>query len=126
MLPLHPNRSRLQQYGHLLPFLVLGLYGLTVLGGWLTGNLSVVQPRSYDAPLPANAGVCIFLIGLTPIALAFGWRRTGFSLGLVAGLVAWATLIQGPMDLDLGIDNLIIRHDALIAGANVARMPAAL
>ena len=126
MLPLHPTRSRVQQYGHLLPFLVLALYGLTVLSGWLTGNLNVVQPRSYDAALPANAGVCIFLIGFTPIALAFGWRRTGFAFALIAALLAWATLIQGPMDLDLGIDNLIIRHDALIAGPNVARMPAAL
>ncbi|MDB6114259.1 MAG: barA 2 [Lacunisphaera sp.] len=126
MLPLHPTRTRLQQSGHLLPFLVLALYGLLVLGGWLTGNLNIVQPRSYDAALPANAGVCLFLLGLTPVALAFGWRRTGLALALIAALLAWATLIQGPMDLDLGIDNLIIRHDALIAGPHVARMPAAL
>ncbi len=127
MLP-SSNRTRrsILQYGYLIPFAALALYGLTVLGGWWSGNLTLVQPRSYDAALPANACACLILLGLTPVALAFGWKRTGLALGLIATGLAWATLIQSPLDVDLGIDDLLVRHETVIAGPNIARMPAAL
>ncbi len=119
-------RQRLLAHGYLTPFAALALYGLLGLWSWQTGQLGLVQPRSYDAALPANACACLILIGLAPIALGLGWRRTGLTLGLVATVVAWATLIQSPLNLDLSIDNLLVRHDAVVAGPNVARMPAAL
>ena len=120
------TRRSILQYGYLVPFAAFALYGLTVLWGWRSGNLALVQPRSYDAALPANACACLILLGLTPIALGFGWKRTGLALGLIATVLAWATLIQGPLDADLGIDNLLVNHEAVSAGPNVARMPAAL
>jgi len=119
-------RQSLLSYGYLTPFAAVALYGLLGLWGWRSGSLSLVQPRSYDAALPANACVCLMLIGLAPGALAFGWRRTGLALGLLASIVAWATLIQNPLKLDLGIDDLLVNHESVIAGPNVARMPAAL
>src|SRR5258708_13551881 len=120
-----PRRSILQ-YGYLVPFAAFALYGLTVLWGWRSGNLALVQPRSYDAALRASACACLILLGLTPIALGFGWKRTGLALGLIATVLAWATLIQGPLDADLGIDNLLVNHEPVSAGPNVAPMPAPL
>ncbi len=121
----HP-RQRLLAYAYLTPFAALALYGVLALAGWWTGHLGLIQPRSYDAALPGNACLCFALIGFAPIALALGWRRTALSLGLVAALVAWATLIQSPLGFDFGIDDLLVRHEGVIAGATVARMPAAL
>jgi PAS domain S-box-containing protein len=118
-----PGFSR---YGYLAPFAVLAAYGLLVLAGWMAGSLALVQPRSYDAPLPANACVCLILAGLLPIALAFGWRRTSLAFGFLLVLLAGATLLQSPADRSPGLDNLLVRHEALVAGTHIGRMSAAL
>ncbi len=112
--------------GRLVPFLGLALYGLTVLAGWATDHLPLVQPRSYDAVLPANASLCLIFVGLAPLALALGWRNSGLILALGTALLAGATLLQGPLGLDLSLDNLLINHEALVAGTHIGRMPAAL
>ena len=125
LIPSRIQRSLLP-YVYLMPFGLLVLCGVTVLWGWETGNVSLVQPRSYDAALPANACVCFILVGLAPLAIGSGWRRTGLALGLLATLLAAATVLQGPLNLDLGIDNLLVRHESVTAGSQVARMPAAL
>ncbi len=126
MSPTTQNRIRLLQYGCLAPFVFLVLYALTALLGWATGSLALAQPRSYDAVLPANACACLALLGLAPLAVTLGWRRTALVLAGLATLLAWATLIQDPLDLNLGIDNLLVRHESLISGTHVGRMPAAL
>ena len=126
MSPVPHTRIRLLQYGCLAPFALLALYALTALLGWETGSLALVQPRSYDAVLPANACACLAFLGLAPIALTLGWRRTSLALAVLATLLAWATLIQDPLELNLGIDNLLVHHEALITGPHVGRMPAVL
>src|SRR5690242_1982593 len=97
-----PSTSRPRQlllaYGYLTPFAVLAVYGLFGWCGWFTGHLGPVQPRSYDAALPANAGSCLILIAVEPIALALGWREASLALGLIASVWAWATLVQGPLN----------------------------
>jgi hypothetical protein len=96
-----PRQSiRLRQpwlaYGYLLPFAALALAGVIGWWGWQAGWVRLVQPRPYDAALPANASICFLLLGLTPVAVALGWRRTALALGSLATLLAWATLIEGP------------------------------
>ena len=127
-MPPHSSRTRqpLLAYAYLTPFAALALYGLLALGGWWTGRLLLIQPRSYDPALPANACLCLALIGIAPIALALGWRRTGLGLGLAASVLAWATLIQSPLGIDLGLDDLLVRHEKVVSGIGIARMPAAL
>ncbi len=119
--PLTPRR-----YGHLVPFALFALYGLLVLSGWWSGNVQVVQPRSYDAPLPANAALCFVLIGLSPILLGLRWQKSGLTLGFICSGLALATMLQDPLGLDFGIDHLLVHHESLIVGPRVARMPAAL
>jgi PAS domain S-box-containing protein len=126
MPPVTSTRIRLLQYGCLAPFGVLALYASTALLGWLTGSLALAQPRSYDAVLPANACACLALLGLAPIALILGWKRTGLTFAALAALLAWATLLQDPLELNLGIDNLFVRHESLVAGSHVGRMPVTL
>jgi PAS domain S-box-containing protein len=119
--PIAPRR-----YGYLVPFGLLAAYGAVVLGGWWFGHATLVQPRSYDAALPANAAACFLLIGLTPILLGLRWNRTGLALGFIASGLALATMLQDVLGLSLGIDQLLVRHETVVAGPLVARMPPAL
>ncbi len=127
-MPPPPRRKRhsLFAYGYLTPFALLALYGLLGWWGWRTGSLTLIQPRSYDPPLPVNACVCLFLLGLAPVTLGLGWRRTAIALGSLASLLAWGTLLQEPLSLDLGLDDLLVHHESVISGPDVARMPLAL
>lgn len=118
------NRPSFSQYGYLVPFAVLAAFGLTVFFGWISGNPNLVQPRIYDAPLPANACVCVILIGIYPITMALGWKRTGLAVAFLVAALAGATLLQGPADYR--VDNLFVRHESLIAGPHSGRMPVAL
>ena len=120
------KRPTFAQYGYLLPFAILSVYGLLVLVGWITGSTAMVQPRPFDAPMPANAGVCLILIGLFPIAYSLGWKRGSLVLGFLTIALAGATFLQGPFDMDLRLDNLLVRHEALIEGTHTGRMSATL
>ncbi len=127
MPPISSRHLRpLHRFGHLIPFAVLALYGLLVLAGWWSGTVALVQPRSYDVPLPANAAACFLLIGLAPVLFALGWKRTSLVLGFTAGLIGLATMLQDPFGVDFGLDQLLVRHETLVVGAHVARMPVAL
>ena len=122
-----PSRSPApRRYGYLIPFGLLAVYGAVVLGGWWSGNVTLVQPRSYDAALPANAAACFLLLGLTPILLGLRRNRTGLALGFLASGVALATMMQDALGLSFGLDQLLVRHETVVAGPLVARMPPAL
>jgi PAS domain S-box-containing protein len=127
-MPSPPSRSQPAQvaYGYLIPFGLLVVGGLIVLAGWWIGQVGLVQPRSYDTPLPANAALCLVLIGLAQCLHGFHWRRGGIALGLIASTLGLLTLLQEPLGVDLGLDNLLVHHESLVAGADVARMPFAL
>ncbi len=127
-MPSSPSRSPLpvKRPFYLLPFVLLAVCGLLVLVGWWTGHVTWVQPRSYDAPLPANAAACLALIGLAQCLVTLRWRNTGLAFGLAASLLGLATLLQYPLGVDFGVDDLLADHAQVVAGAGVARMPVAL
>jgi len=111
---------------YLVPFGLLAGLALGVLFGWWNGQVTWVQPRSYDAPLSANAAAGLCLIGLAECLIGLRWRRTGLAVCLVATFVGLATLLQFLLRVDLGIDDLLVNHRDLVAGPGVARMPPAL
>ncbi|MBI3884975.1 MAG: response regulator [Opitutae bacterium] len=117
-------RSSYSQYGYLAPFALILLFGLSVLIGWWTETLVLVQPRNYDTPLPANAALCLLLLGASPLAAALKWRKTGLGFAVAAAILGWLTLSQVVFDFDFGIDDLFVNHRAIFDGAHVGRMPA--
>ncbi|MBI2517430.1 MAG: response regulator [Opitutae bacterium] len=126
MLPFHRRSPVAQHYAHLLPFLAVAGYGLFILIGWWGGQVSWVQPRSYDVPLSANAALCLLLLGLAPLAVALGQSRVGVALALLAAAIGCLSATQGLTGVEMGLDNLLVRHQALVAGAHVARIPTVL
>jgi PAS domain S-box-containing protein len=117
-------RRQLLKYSYLAPFALLAFAGLVVFWGWATGRVNIVQPRSYDAPLPANACLLLFLVGCIPIALASGWKRISLGLSVFVALLGLTTLIESLRGADFYIDDLLIQHESLVSGKNIGRMPA--
>ncbi|MDQ5979462.1 MAG: hypothetical protein QG602_2436, partial [Verrucomicrobiota bacterium] len=122
-----PSESRIQPSAarllHLLPFALLAICALAVLVGWWTGRATWVQPRSYDAPLSANAAACLVLMGLAPCFAALQWRGPGLAAAFAATLLGLGSALQSALGIDLGIDGLLADHTRLVAGPDVARMP---
>jgi cytochrome c-type biogenesis protein len=115
------SRQRLLAHGYLTPFAALALYGLLGWWGWQTGSLSLVQPRSYDAALPANACACLVLLGLAPIALGLGWVTTSIAWVKrhirVVNIVGGVLLILVGLLLVTGLWNvLLFQFQAVIDG----------
>ncbi|HET7537874.1 MAG TPA: hypothetical protein VFJ90_15550, partial [Candidatus Didemnitutus sp.] len=123
-----PNQNRLPlaRRPDLVPFLLVASFGLLELLGWWTGQVNWVQPRPYDVPIAGNTALCLLLLGLAPAAAIFGYRRTAQVFVAVAGLVGLVSFVDDLFDLQPGLDNLLVRHEALIEGPTVGRIPTAL
>jgi signal transduction histidine kinase len=101
------------------------LVGALALAGWAVGagGLSAVG----GVTLKANTAVCLVLAGSALAALGAGIRRR-WPVAAAAGvvlLVALATLVQETIDIDLGIDELLVRDPATRPGSHPGRMAVA-
>ncbi|MDP1581126.1 MAG: hypothetical protein Q8M02_12675, partial [Candidatus Didemnitutus sp.] len=76
------SATNLLRYFHLLLFAALALLGVFVLAGWWMGQITWVQPRPFDFPIPANVGLCFLLFGVTPFIIEFWQRRIAVAVGL--------------------------------------------
>ncbi|MBI2511490.1 MAG: response regulator [Opitutae bacterium] len=112
---------------HLLPFMAVAVLGGLVLAGWWTEHASWVQPRAYDVPLPANAAFCFLALGVTPLLFALlPGRRYSSVPAVIAMLLALLALLSAELHWWPSIENLLVRHDRLIEGAGIGRVPTLL
>jgi PAS domain S-box-containing protein len=109
---------------HLLPFLAVAVLGALVLVGWWTDQVNWVQPRAYDVPFPANAAFCFFALGLTPLlSTLLPRRRISAAPAFLATALALIALLNAQLDGWPNIEDLLVRHDRLIDGASIGRVP---
>jgi PAS domain S-box-containing protein len=108
------------------PFALLTLFGLIALLGWWTGTLVLVQPRVSDAVLPANGALCLGLLGGAVVCCLWERRTAALVMALAVALLASFTLLQGALEWERGIDDLLVRHRELIDGQQIGRMPPTL
>jgi PAS domain S-box-containing protein len=106
--------------------LVLGLatflLGLTVLIGWYTENVTLIQILPIFVPMQYNTALGFILSGAGLLALVNGNRTW---LAVFAGIVATiglATFYQYIFDVDLGIDQLFMRHYITVQTSHPGRM----
>jgi signal transduction histidine kinase len=125
------NYLAMNQNGHLHKILLgiifaLGLatflLGLTVLIGWHTENVTLIQVLPIFVPMQYNTALGFILSGTGLLALVNGNRTW---LAVCAGIVAaigLSTLYQYIFDLDLGIDQLLMRHYIVVETSHPGRM----
>ena len=111
---------------HLLPFLAVASFSLFVLLGWWSGQVAWVQPRANDAPLVANAAFSLLMLGVVPLLLALHLRKTARAVALCGALFGWLNVIETLTGLRFHLDNLLVKHENLIAGNAVGHMPVCL
>ncbi len=125
-MPPTSSRPFTLRNAHLLPFLAVAVFSLFTLLGWWTGQVTWVQPSSAEAPLVANAALSLILLGVVPLLLTLHWRKTARMLALLGALFGYLSLTESLTGLRFHLDNLLVTHENLIAGAAVGRIPTGL
>ena len=123
-----PTRSRLFNLRnvHLLPFLAVASFGLFVLAGWWTNHAAWVQPHASEPPVVANAALALFLLGVAPLLIALRLRKTARITAFLGAFFGWLPVVELLTGLRFHLDNLLVNHEALIAGTAIGRMPVCL
>lgn len=93
--------------------LVIALMGGLVMLGWYLQLTPIVQVLPEAAPMRHNTALCFVLSGLALISLVGHRGRWVLGLGGIVTLIAWLTLIQYGLDINLGIDELLV-NDYLV------------
>jgi PAS domain S-box-containing protein len=89
--------------------LIATCLGLLVMVGWHSHHLALVQVLPNTPYMRYNTAFAFFLSGLALVALARGRYKIARWLGIVVGAIGFLSLIQYIFDLNLGIDQLLLK-----------------
>ncbi|MBI5381642.1 MAG: response regulator [Opitutae bacterium] len=119
-LPTLPRRTWLEQLllGLAVALIVIG--GLTLIGWWFRLD-GLLQPLTGMAPLKANAGLGILLLGVALLLAELSHKRFS-GLALLPALIGAVTLLEHIIGVNLQIDELLARDHLLIDTAHPGRM----
>ncbi|MEE8312094.1 MAG: response regulator [Candidatus Binatia bacterium] len=119
------NRSGLADGLHTTSLVLAGatlLLGLAVLFGWHTGNRTLVQLLPQFVPMQYNTALGFVFCGAALLGLGLGRPRWALAAGSLAMLVGSLTLLEYIGHVDLGIDELFMKHDVTIKTSHPGRM----
>ena len=102
-------------------FLLLGM-GLVVIYGWFIGSVSLIQIQPQFVPMQFNTALGFVLIGFSLLGFINHRRKLVKYLGLVLVLLGGLTLAQHIFGVNLGIDELFMKHYITIATSQPGRM----
>ncbi|MCJ8318849.1 MAG: response regulator [Colwellia sp.] len=95
--------------------MLLTLFGLLVLFGWHTSNVTLIQFNPHFNLVTYNAALAFVCCGLGLFAVCREKRRLANSMAIIILFLTLATLTQHLFSIQLGIDELFISDDL---GAN--------
>ena len=102
--------------------LLLLSLGLMVCLGWYTHTTALIQIHSSFVPMQFNTAVGFAFIGLSLLSLGFPhFPFSRWLMPFVFGL-GFTTLLQYLFNLNLGIDQLFMRHYITVATSHPGRM----
>lgn len=86
--------------------------GLAALTGWATGMTVLTSVRAQWVAMPPATAICLVLAGLALVAASKSrtnryWQRTQIAASSLVFAVAFFTLIQDALGLNLGMDQLL-------------------
>ena len=98
------------------------LLGLVVIVGWYTGNRTLIQVLPQFVPMQYNTALGFVLSGLALLLLVLERGRVATVVGALAAGVGALTLVEYTAGVDLGIDELFMRHDITTETSHPGRM----
>ncbi|MCC5831739.1 MAG: PAS domain S-box protein [Chlamydiales bacterium] len=97
------------------------LLGVVVIIGWLTHRPSLIQIRHQFSPMQFNSAIGFVLGGLGLISL-FYLRRLSAVIGIILFVLGSLTLLEYALPLNLGIDELFLKHTITVETSHPGRM----
>ncbi len=119
------DRSGLERGMYTMSLALAGatlLLGLAVLFGWHTGNRTLVQLLPQFVPMQYNTALGFVACGAALLGLALGRGWLAVAAGSLAVLVGSLTLFEYIGQVDLGIDELFMKHDVTVKTSHPGRM----
>ncbi len=102
--------------------IISALLGLIVLVGWYTHSTILIQVFPTFVPMQYNTALGFFLCGIGLLLILFGRHRLAMALGGLAASVGILTLMQYVFGVDLGIDQLLMKHYIMVKTSHPGRM----
>ena len=96
--------------------------GLIVLLGWYTHNTALIQIHPTLVPMQFNTAIGFLLCGLMLLAYVHDRRGIKITLGAIVTMLGMLTLAQYLLDVDFGIDQLLMEHYITVATSHPGRM----
>jgi signal transduction histidine kinase/CheY-like chemotaxis protein len=98
------------------------LLGLVVIVGWYTGSRALIQVLPQFVPMQYNTALGFVLSGAALLLLIRERGRGAVALGALAALIGALTLVEYVAQVDLHIDELLMKHDITTATSHPGRM----
>ena len=96
--------------------------GTVVLTGWYTGNKILVQVLPQFVPMQYNTALGFLLCGTGMLLGIFKNRYISLAIGILLILLGGLTLFEYIFSLNIGIDELFMKHDIVVKTSHPGRM----
>ena len=96
--------------------------GLIVLVGWHTHTTGLIQIHPALVPMQYNTATGFLLSGLMLLAHAHKLRRAAMTLAAIVAAIGILTLVEYILAVDLGIDQLLMKHYVTVQTSHPGRM----
>ena len=93
-----------------------------MLTGWYTGNTILVQVLPQFVPMQYNTALGFLLCGTGMLLGIFNNRYISFAIGILLILLGGITLLEYVFSLNIGIDELFMKHDIVVKTSHPGRM----
>ena len=114
--------SLFARYGAVTLASAAALLGLAVMLGWHFNWPRLIQILPDSAPMQYNTALAFLCSGMGVVTVACGWRKTGVALAAIALLLGLLTLLQYLLDVNLGLDQLIVQSSLTYKTSHPGRM----
>jgi signal transduction histidine kinase/DNA-binding response OmpR family regulator len=98
------------------------LLGLVVIVGWYTGSRTLIQVLPQFVPMQYNTALGFVLSGAALLLLIRERGRGAVALGAFAALIGAVTLVEYDAQVDLRIDEFLMKHDITTETSHPGRM----
>lgn len=98
------------------------ILGTAVLIGWYSHNVTLIQVSAAFVPMQYNTALGFLLSGLGLLVITGGSRGAGMACGIFVMLIGLLTLAEYILGIDLGIDQLLMKHYITVKTSHPGRM----